>query len=132
MVHPDITRYFMTIPEACQLVIQAGAIGERGQVLVLNMGEPVRILDMAKRLIRDSGKDIEVRITGLREGEKLHEVLFSGAEKSTPSQHPLISSVWVEPRDPAEAMTRKISKASDLNDCAPKDATHSRAVEIPL
>ena len=106
VVHPDITRYFMTIPEACQLVVQAGAIGEGGQVLVLNMGEPVRILDMANRLIRDSGKDIEVRITGLREGEKLHEVLFSGSENSTPSQHPLISSVRVAPRDPMDAMVR--------------------------
>lgn len=114
VVHPDITRYFMTIPEACQLVIQAGAIGEGGQVLVLNMGEPVRILDIAKRLIRDSGKDIEVRITGLREGEKLHEVLFSGAEHSTPSQHPLISSVWVEPREPAEAMSGNVSKVNGV------------------
>ncbi|MGO1383678.1 MAG: nucleoside-diphosphate sugar epimerase/dehydratase [Arachnia sp.] len=118
VVHPDITRYFMTIPEACQLVIQAGAIGEGGQVLVLNMGEPVRILDMAHRLIRDSGKDIEVRITGLREGEKLHEVLFSGAEESTPSQHPLISSVRVAPRDPMDAMVRN-SCSEDLNGFVP-------------
>lgn len=103
VVHPDVTRYFMTIPEACQLVIQAGAIGQDGQVLVLNMGEPVRILDMAKRLIRDSGKDIELVITGLREGEKLHEVLFSGSEDSTPSEHPLISSVRVGPRAPSAA-----------------------------
>ncbi len=100
VVHPDVTRYFMTIPEACQLVIQAGAIGERGQVLVLNMGEPVRILDMAKRLIRDSGKDIELRITGLREGEKLHEVLFSHGEEHTKSSHPLINSVKVTARGP--------------------------------
>ena len=106
VVDPDITRFFMTIPEACQLVIQAGAIGEGGQVLVLNMGEPVRILDMAKRLIRDSGKDIDVQITGLREGEKLHEVLFSGSEDSAPSAHPLISSVRVEPKDPSGAMDR--------------------------
>ncbi|WP_158600529.1 polysaccharide biosynthesis protein [Tessaracoccus antarcticus] len=102
VVHPDVTRFFMTIPEACQLVIQAGAVGQGGQVLVLNMGEPVRILDMAKRLIRDSGKDIGVRITGLREGEKLHEVLFSGAEQSSPSIHPLISAVRVAPRSPVQ------------------------------
>lgn len=103
VVHPDITRFFMTIPEACQLVIQAGAIGGAGQVLVLNMGEPVRILDMAQRMIRTSGKKVELVITGLREGEKLHEVLFSAEEDPTPSLHPLISSVRVSPRHPAAA-----------------------------
>lgn len=128
VVHPDVTRFFMTIPEACQLVIQAGAMGERGQVLVLNMGEPVRILDMAKRLIRDSGKDIEVRITGLREGEKLHEVLFSGAEQSTPSQHPLISSVRVAPRDPMDATMRNLC-SEDLNGFVPATSAQLAATD---
>src|SRR5699024_5948728 len=77
VTHPDITRYFMSIPEACQLVIQAGAIGSPAEVLILDMGEPVRILDIAKRMISMSGKRIEIVFTGLRPHEKLHEDLVS-------------------------------------------------------
>lgn len=94
-----IIRYFMTIPEAAQLVIQAGAMGEGGEVFVLDMGEPVKILDMAKRLIHLSGLeikdevnpegDIEIVYTGLRPGEKLYEELLIG-ENDSPTQHPLI------------------------------------------
>lgn len=101
VTHPDVTRYFMTIPEACQLTIQAGAIGDPGDVLVLDMGTPVRILDIAERLINRSGRDVEIVFTGLRPGEKLHEVLFSGAEDATETSHPLISQVGVDPVDPA-------------------------------
>src|SRR5699024_3607941 len=68
----DVTRYLMTIPEACQSVVQAGGIGRPGEVMSLDMGEPVRILDIAKRIIAASGKDVEIIYTGLREGEKLH------------------------------------------------------------
>jgi len=100
VVHPDITRYFMTIPEACQLTIQAGAIGHRGDVMVLDMGEPMRILDVAQRLIRESGKRIEIRFTGLRPGEKLHECLFNETETAEVTSHPLISQVAVPPVDP--------------------------------
>lgn len=95
VTHPDVTRYFMTIPEACELVLQAGAIGNPGDVLVLDMGEPVKIVDVAERLIAESGKDIEIHFTGLRPGEKMHEVLFSDRENGTPSAHPLISQVRV-------------------------------------
>ena len=101
VTHPDITRYFMTIPEACELVIQAGAIGEPGDVLVLDMGEPVKILDVAKGLIARSGKDIKIVFTGLRPNEKMHEVLFSGDEASTPTSHPMIEQVQVPALDPA-------------------------------
>ncbi|MHA6513701.1 polysaccharide biosynthesis protein [Tessaracoccus sp. Z1128] len=101
VTHPDITRYFMTIPEACELTIQAGAIGRPGDVLVLDMGEPVKILDVAKGLIARSGKDIKIVFTGLRPNEKLHEVLFSEDEKRTPTSHQLISRVSVPPLDPA-------------------------------
>ncbi|WP_081996917.1 polysaccharide biosynthesis protein [Microbacterium sp. ZOR0019] len=80
VTHPDATRYFMTIPEACQLVIQAGGIGRPGEVLILDMGEPVRILDVAKRMIAMSGKAIEIVFTGLRRGEKLHEELVGVRE----------------------------------------------------
>lgn len=94
---PDVTRYFMTIGEAVQLVIQAGAIGSRGDVLVLDMGEPVRIADVAQRLIVESGKDIEIAFTGLRYGEKLHEDLFGEGETDTRPRHPLISHCAVPP-----------------------------------
>lgn len=97
VVHPDVTRYFMTVEEAVQLVIQAGAIGEDGQVMILDMGEPVRILDVASQLIAQSGKDIEVVFTGLREGEKLHEQLFGGSEHDERAKHPLVSHAEVTP-----------------------------------
>ncbi len=101
VTHPDVTRYFMTIPEACELVIQAGAIGEDGHVMVLDMGTPVRIDDVARRLISESGKRIDIVYTGLRSGEKLHEVLFSDTEQPRRSRHPLISCVEVPATDPA-------------------------------
>ncbi|WP_022869736.1 polysaccharide biosynthesis protein [Yaniella halotolerans] len=97
VTHPNVTRYFMTIPEACQLVLQAGGIGNPGEVLILDMGEPVRILDVAKRMISLSGKDIDIVFTGLRQGEKLHEELTSDHENAMPSAHPLISRTEVAP-----------------------------------
>lgn len=100
IVHPEVTRYFMTIPEACQLVIQSGAFGTSGEVYVLDMGEPVKILDVAKRLIRKSGKQVEIVFTGLRPGEKLHETLFSFDESARGTEHPLIRRVQVPATDP--------------------------------
>lgn len=100
VTHPDVTRYFMTIPEACELVIQAGAIGLPGDVLVLDMGTPVKILDVARRMIATSGKRVEITFTGLREGEKLHEVLFSDHESPAPTKHPMVRSVSVPAVDP--------------------------------
>lgn len=91
VTHPDITRYFMTIPEACQLVLQAGGIGRVGEVLILDMGEPVRILDIAERMIALSGKNLEVVFTGLREGEKMHEELIGEGEDEARPFHPKIS-----------------------------------------
>lgn len=96
VTHPDVTRYFMTIPEACELVVQAGAIGEDGQVMILDMGEPVRILDVAKRMIEMSGKEVEIVFTGLRHGEKLHEDLFSVDEQASSPLHPRISHAPVD------------------------------------
>ncbi|GAA4407792.1 nucleoside-diphosphate sugar epimerase/dehydratase [Fodinibacter luteus] len=115
VTHPDVTRYFMTIPEACELVLQAGAIGEPGDVLVLDMGEPVRIVDVARRLIDESGKELDVRFTGLRDGEKLHEVLVSGAEQGSPSAHPLINHVSVPPLDPAAVVADPLER-NELRD----------------
>ncbi|WP_196780901.1 polysaccharide biosynthesis protein [Nocardioides sambongensis] len=96
VTHPDVTRYFMTIPEAVQLVLQAGAIGRDGEVLILDMGEPVKIDDVAKELIRQSGRRIEIVYTGLRDGEKMDEILRSDAELDHRPLHPLISHVQVE------------------------------------
>jgi FlaA1/EpsC-like NDP-sugar epimerase len=101
VTHPDVTRFFMTIPEACELVLQAGAIGRSGEVLVLDMGEPVRIADVARRLAEMAGSDIEVVFTGLRPGEKLVEVLFGPGESDTRPSHPLIAQVPVPPIEPA-------------------------------
>lgn len=101
VTHPEITRYFMTIPEACELTIQAGAIGNPADVMVLDMGEPVRILDVAKGLIARSGKDIKIVFTGLRPNEKMHEVLFSDDEDRTSTSHDLVYRVQVPPLDPA-------------------------------
>jgi FlaA1/EpsC-like NDP-sugar epimerase len=97
--HADVTRYFMTVEEAVQLVIQAGAIGEHGEAMVLDMGEPVKIADVAKRLADQAGRPIEITYTGLRPGEKLHEVLQGHDEVPRPSAHPLIARVEVEPLD---------------------------------
>jgi len=93
ITHPQITRYFMTIPEAVSLVLQAYTVGKHGDVLVLDMGEPVRILDLAKTLISLSGKseeDIEITFTGLRTGEKLYEELFYPSEEPLPTPSPKV------------------------------------------
>ena len=96
VTHPEVTRYFMTIPEACQLVVQAGAIGQPADVMILDMGEPVRILDVAKRMISMSGREIDIVYTGLRAGEKLHEDLVGTEEHTTRSSHPKISQTHID------------------------------------
>ncbi len=109
---PEMTRFFMTIPEACQLVIQAGAIGRPGEVLVLDMGEPVKIVDVARRMIAMSGKAVEVVFTGRRPGEKLHEDLLGDAERSERALHPMISHVVVPPLDPDEVQLQPWVRAT--------------------
>jgi FlaA1/EpsC-like NDP-sugar epimerase len=107
VTHPDMTRFFMTIPEAASLVVQAGAMGGRGQVYVLDMGKPVKILDLARQMIELSGRseeDIEIRFVGARAGEKLHEELWNAGEAVGPTSHPKImraarppiDGVWLE------------------------------------
>ena len=103
VTHPDVTRYFMTVHEAVQLVLQAALIGRAGEALVLDMGQPVRITEVARQLAEEAGVSAQIVYTGLRPGEKLHEVLFGPEEQDVRPRHPLISHVAVPPLDPAEA-----------------------------
>jgi len=100
VTHPEVTRFFMTIPEACQLVVQAGGVGRGGEALVLDMGEPVKIVDIATRMAAMSGKDVDIVFTGLRPGEKMHEELLGAGEVGERPFHPLISHVRVPPLEP--------------------------------
>ncbi|EIV96063.1 nucleoside-diphosphate sugar epimerase/dehydratase [Frankia sp. QA3] len=104
VTHPEVTRYFMTIPEAVQLVLQAGALGSPGEALVLDMGDPVRIADVAERLAAREKQPIEIVYTGLGRGEKLHEELFGDGETDQRPHHPLISHVDVPALDPTRAL----------------------------
>lgn len=113
VTHPDATRYFMTIPEACELVIQAAALGAGGEVLVLDMGDPVRVLDVARLLIARSGRDIPIVFTGLRPGEKLHEDLFGVTEHGRRRLHPMISHVRARPLAPSELPREHAAWAPD-------------------
>ena len=91
VTHPEVTRFFMTIPEACQLVLEAGAMGNGGEIFIFDMGSPVKIVDLARKMIQLSGlvpdKDVEIRFTGLRPGEKLYEELLANAENTLPTHH---------------------------------------------
>jgi FlaA1/EpsC-like NDP-sugar epimerase len=97
---PEATRFFMTIQEACELVIQAGAIGRDGEALVLDMGDPVSIADVARRLVAQADRAVQIVYTGLRPGEKQHEVLLGSDEPDRRPIHPLISHVDVPPLEP--------------------------------
>jgi len=104
VTHPDIERFFMTIPEASRLVLQAGLMGKGGEVFVLDMGDPVRIADLARDMIRLSnlveGRDIEIQYTGLRPGEKLYEELFDAdVESMEATEHPKIVVATPETQD---------------------------------
>lgn len=125
VTHPEMTRFFMTVEEACLLILQAGAMGRDAEIFVLNMGNPVKIIDLARDLIRLSGKepdtDIEIRITGLRPGEKLTEELVSAEEHAAQSEHEQIL-VLEEPSCPASGayaeMLRALAEAASRRDAA--------------
>jgi FlaA1/EpsC-like NDP-sugar epimerase len=117
VTHPEMKRYFMTIPEASQLVMQAGAIGQGGEIFILDMGEPVRILDLARQMIIQGGlrpdEDIQIKFTGVRPGEKLYEELSAGNEQTRPTSHEKIR-VWQLPiasRGQVELMLQTLTTA---------------------
>ncbi|MCB8963783.1 MAG: polysaccharide biosynthesis protein [Bacteroidales bacterium] len=104
ITHPEVTRYFMTIPEACQLVLEAGSMGQGGEIFIFDMGKSVKILDLAKKMIKLSGltlgKDIQINFTGLRPGEKLYEELLNNQENTMPTYHPKIMIAKVHDYEP--------------------------------
>ena len=118
VTHPDIFRYFMTIPEACRLVLEAASIGENGEIYVFDMGDPVRIAELARKMIELSGyipdKDIQIKYTGLRPGEKLYEELLNDKETTFPTEHEKISAVKVEQYDPV-SVSETVNKMIDLS-----------------
>ena len=118
ITHPDIIRFFMTIPEACQLVLEAGVMGKGGEIFIFDMGEPVKIMDLAKRMIRLYGykpyKDIVIKITGLRQGEKLYEELLSDKSKTVPTHHNKIM-IGVDKSDNFEVILESVNKIIDAS-----------------
>ena len=115
VTHPDIIRYFMLIPEACKLVLEAGTMGKGGEIFVFDMGKPVRIADLAQRMITLSGaKNCEIKFTGLRDGEKLYEEVLNDAEQTLPTKHPKIMVAKVRKYDYEEACNNeeRLLKAS--------------------
>jgi FlaA1/EpsC-like NDP-sugar epimerase len=133
---PEVTRYFMTVQEAVALVIQAAAIGGDGEALVLDMGEPVRIADVAAQLAEQAPRHVEIVYTGLRPGEKLREELFADGEKDLRPLHPLISHVTVPPLHPDRvrlidpgvdqpALIAELSRLSQADLTAPAQPTAS-------
>lgn len=133
VTHPEMVRYFMTIPEAVQLVIQAGALGERGEIFLLNMGEPVRILDLARDLIRLSGlvpgEEIPIRITGIRPGEKLYEELLTAQEGTSATRHERILVARPTPMDP-EWLHRQVDDLIRVAEVGGAEAVRARIAEI--
>jgi FlaA1/EpsC-like NDP-sugar epimerase len=117
ITHPEITRYFMTIPEACQLVLEAGCMGNGGEIYIFDMGESVKIVDLANKMIRLSGltvgKDIEIIYTGLRPGEKLYEELLNNSENTIPTHNKQIMIAKVQVAD-LEQIKVEISKLINL------------------
>lgn len=120
VTHPEASRFFMTIPEAVQLVLQATSIGRSGEALLLDMGEQLRIADVARQLMEISGRSAPIVYTGLREGEKLHEELFGAGELDQRPSHPSISQVSVPPLDPAYLLSLAVDygEIEAMTECA--------------
>ena len=117
VTHPEMQRYFMTIPEASQLVMQAGAIGQGGEIFILDMGQPIKILKLAREMIRRRGlipgRDIAIEFTGIRPGEKLYEELACASEKTRPTTHPKIR-VWQLPRATPKQVDQMLQRLTEV------------------
>jgi FlaA1/EpsC-like NDP-sugar epimerase len=133
VTHPDMVRFFMTIPEASQLVLQAGAMGGGGEIFVLDMGEPVRIVDLAHEMITLSGlkpnEDIDVVFTGVRPGEKLYEEMGTDEENVAPTGKPKILIGKIPP-SPPEVVKRALAKLHRLADDGCEDAIRRFLMEL--
>jgi FlaA1/EpsC-like NDP-sugar epimerase len=133
VTHPEMTRYFMTIPEAAQLVLQAGAIGDGGEIFLLDMGEPVKIVDLARDLITLSGlkpdTDIEIQFTGVRPGEKLFEELSVSGENILTTSHPKIG-VWEKRAEDFETVVAGVEDLLAMAEVATADALRQRLAEL--
>ena len=119
VTHPDIIRYFMLIPEACRLVLEAGTMGKGGEIFVFDMGRPVKIVDLAKRMIKLSGaQNVEIKFSGLRPGEKLYEELLSTKENTKPTHHPkiMVAQVREYDYDTAKVNEERLLAASETFD----------------
>lgn len=135
ITHPDITRYFMTIAEACQLVLQAAVLGKGGEIYLFDMGERVKIYDLARKMVLLSGltpeKDIEFIITGLRPGEKLHEELLNNKENTLPTPHPKIMVVRSENYAPQHVETYFLQLETMVNKAETHTLVHQLKTLIP-
>jgi FlaA1/EpsC-like NDP-sugar epimerase len=133
VTHPEMRRYFMTIPEACQLVLQAASMGSGGEIFILDMGEPIKIVDLARDLIRLSGlspdKDVEIRFTGIRPGEKLYEELFLGEEEVRKTYHPRIFTGQVKSSDWLQ-INRQVQELGELATWGDPDRIRAKFKEI--
>jgi FlaA1/EpsC-like NDP-sugar epimerase len=136
VTHPEVTRYFMTIPEAVRLVLQAGALGEGGEVFVLDMGEPVRIYELACDLIHLYGmepeRDISIVFTGLRPGEKLHEALYTEAEAVQPTSHPDIRVATGELAIPSPGLEQALAEMKRLTDAVRRDQLRDYLTQLTM
>ena len=134
VTHPDMKRYFMTIPEASQLVMQAGAIGQGGEIFVLDMGRPVKILDLAREMITRSGlkldEDIQIQITGIRPGEKLYEELACDNEQTRPTAHSKIR-VWQLPTASSSQIKRILDLLASVTSASREEVVFALSQCVP-
>jgi FlaA1/EpsC-like NDP-sugar epimerase len=134
VTHPDMKRYFMTIAEASQLVMQAGAIGQGGEIFILDMGEPIKILSLAKEMIRrrglKPGKDIAIEFTGIRPGEKLYEELACENEQTRPTSHPKIR-VWQLARATAQQIDQMLKNLQSVTNSPHREIVQALMRSVP-
>ena len=133
ITHPDIIRYFMTIPEACQLVLEAGAMGKGGEIYIFDMGKPVKIIDLARKMIKLAGfvpdEEIKIKIVGLRPGEKLYEELLNDTSKTIPTHHHKIM-IAEEIQEEFEILHDEIEELITIANFHKKDAIVAKMKKI--